>query len=245
MAGRDDLGGLIEALFRPHRPRLAEARALVGGLPTGRQAWRMLSDRGLVPPEKTTDKVGVPYREAGWGRGDPPWSPTEETEDDIDAWVCLAADPEGVSRASTVARRLVDAISQAAAETKLEESSVADIRWCALSVGWDPLRGLGATDPRAVALDTARRSIEAIVGRVSENTHSYRAVVRAARPGVASARLLARDLGTLELFETAHSKRVSALFDKSLFDHLVSIWSCGYALARVDSRSALLVAPRV
>ncbi len=229
-----DPTNLAEGLLRPLRPRLAEARAAVGGMATGREVWRALAERGLVPGERVRSSGTSPYRGQGVA-GAVPWAPTEETVDDIDAWVCLASDPGGIQLASAAALRAVEGLSG----WGVDPGSVS-VRWCVLPTRWDPLLGSTMSDPRHSGFGKAQRWVESATGSRVDATEGYREVLRRARRGVASARLLARDVGAAELWSRAGEAPGPAVFEA-----LIDVWAQGYALVRVDAEGALLAAPSV
>lgn len=226
---------LADRLLRPLRPRLAEARAAVGGMHTGREVWRALAERALVPAERARSSGTSPYRGAAV-EGPVSWAPTPETIDDIDAWVSLASDPGGIEHASAAAVRAVEALSGWGAHAPAAVS----VRWCVLPTRWDPLLGSAMSDPRHSGFGRAQRWVESATGRRADATEVYREVLAASRRGVPAARLMARDAGAASLWPSAGEAPGPAVFDA-----LVSVWASGYALVRVDDEGAVLAAPAV
>lgn len=232
-----DVRGFARRALRPHRARLAEARAVVVGADDAAEAWSLLQARALVPVATRVGACGV-YRSAGqvaeavW-RPLPAWPcPTWDRCDAdvvpqaVDDAVTLAADPEGVARAVALAVRVWQALSP-----RREAGHEATV--------WVGVAGPAGPPPDAGGwLDGLADEVVAATGARLRASPLWRAVYDAAPRGNWAAR--AADTAVMVLQGEA-----AGVVEPALGDALWALWETGYALAALTVRGALVVAPRV
>jgi hypothetical protein len=102
-----DTALLSANLVRPARPRLAEARAAVGGAADGNEAWRRLHGAGLVPPAlfaASDRRFAVVDVQADLPSANAEGVAFTAAPSSVDAAIALAADAEGVLEAERLGR---------------------------------------------------------------------------------------------------------------------------------------------
>lgn len=232
-----DVAGFARRVLRPHRARLAEARAVVVGADDAAEAWSLLQARALVPVAPVTGAGGV-YRSAGrvaeavW-RPLPTWPLPEwaacgadAIPKAIDDAVTLAADPEGLARASALALRVWQALA-----ARKGDGDAATV--------WVAVAGLAGPLPEAGGwLDALAGEVVAAAGHGLRAEAVWRAVYDAAPRGPWAAR--AADVAAVVVRGEA-----AGVVDAALGDALWALWETGYALGAVTAQGALVVAPRV
>jgi hypothetical protein len=232
-----DVAGFARQVLRPHRARLAEARTVVVGADDAAEAWSLLQARALVPVAPVAGAGGV-YRSAGrvaeavW-RPLPTWPcpdwaarGADVMPQAVDDAVTLAADPEGLARASALALRVWHALA-----TRQGDGDAAAV--------WVGVAGLAGPSPETGGwLDALAGEVVAATGHGLRAEAVWRAVHDAAPRGPWAAR--AADAAAVVVCGEA-----AGVVDATLVDALWGLWETGYALGAVTARGALLVAPRV
>jgi len=219
-------------VLRPHRARLAEARAVVVGAGDAAEAWAWLQARELVPGPAVAVEGGSVYRVAGrpeavvW-QPLASWNPRGDFQAtaypaDIDDAVTLASDPEGIALAARYASRVAALLGAAEAPTV----------W----VGVAPVTGAGPGDRGA--LDALRRRVVQTTGFVGLGASVWRRV-RAAAPRTPLGALAAEDAACM-----AQGTERNVL-PVGLPEALLGVWAAGYVLWSVAPTGAVLLAPRV
>ncbi len=222
-------------VLRPHRARLAEARAVVVGADDPAEAWRRLQERELVPGPAVVAGLGSVYRTAGrpeeteW-RPLAAWPPGEggggglEVPAGVDEAVTLASDPEGIARAARYAARVASLLGP--------EGGTVPRVW----VGVAP-QGCGAPVGRG-GVDAWRSRVETATGQRSRRSLVWRRVFEAG-PRVAMGVVAADDAGMVVL------GAAEDVLPEGLGEALLGVWEAGYGLWSVEPERVVLLAPRV
>lgn len=232
-----DVAALARQALRPHRARLAEARAVVVGADDAAEAWSLLQARALVPVAPVACAGGV-YRSAGrvaeavwrplpaWPCSDWDGFGVEALPRAVDDAVTLAADPEGLARASALALRVWQALA-----SEREAGHEATV-WVAVS-------GLAGPVPDVTGwLGLLAGEVVAATGLGLRAESVWRAVHDAAPRGPWAAR-------AAEAAAMVVRGEAAGVVDAVLGDAMWALWETGYALGAVTARGALVVAPRV
>lgn len=218
-----ELGALA---FRPSRPQLAASRALVAETRDPAEAWEALAARGLIPVDRVDDPrrsfVAEPPRGAKL-QVRPGGAAYSARPPDVATAALLAADPEGVARAESLAWELAArlrpwGVAPATVAWRVAASPRREDSWGMPGAFLDAvLEGAGADMWTDAPPPSALGAFDAVL---SSGTEAFEA---------------AWDAWFSELATTAGLA--------APFEPLMELWRTGYLLDRVDPDALVLVAP--
>lgn len=229
---------LAHRALRPERPRLAEARAIVAGLADVRSAWGALAARGLVP---ATELPRGAYRStvvepaARWTV----WTPEQHVTalpSTVDAAVTLAADPNGILRASAQA---IEARTRLHPPIDNSTSALARVAWRVVEAGWRPSES--ASLPSAMNTLTRALTASQIEAWRQDALHETTAITRTVARGVPTAVLncAVGDILWRRAVASGHA------LGNNPYEPLLGVWSEGYGVDRFEGEVVVLAAPGV